>query len=157
MNVPAELRTARLRLRPMSAADADALERQWNHPDVGRFLWDGQPVARATVEAYRWCMDIEDLDDDTPRTNELTDLRHWSQWSLGNQLANLGMEAIHPRAGRGLRQAKIPLCVRNTFDREDEGTLICADYLSDRPRVEIVSGVRELHALQFFEIGRAHV
>ena len=74
-----------------------------------------------------------------------------TNYDVADQLANLGMEAIHPRAGRGLRQAKIPLSVRNTFDREDEGTLICGDYVSDRPRVEIVTGVRELHALQFFE------
>lgn len=74
-----------------------------------------------------------------------------TNYDVADQLANLGMEAIHPRAGRGLRQAEIPLCVRNTFDREDEGTLICGDYVSDRPRVEIVTGVRDLHALQFFE------
>jgi aspartate kinase len=74
-----------------------------------------------------------------------------TNYDVADQLANLGMEAIHPRAGRGLRQAEIPLCVRNTFDREDEGTLICGDYVSDRPRIEIVTGVRELHALQFFE------
>lgn len=74
-----------------------------------------------------------------------------TNYDLADQLANLGMEAIHPRAGRGLRQAKIPLCVRNTFDREDEGTLICGDYVSEEPRVEIVTGVRELHALQVFE------
>ncbi|BBC74256.1 aspartate kinase [Altererythrobacter sp. B11] len=74
-----------------------------------------------------------------------------TNYDVADQLANLGMEAIHPRAGRGLRQAKIPLCVRNTFDREDEGTLICGEYVSDQPRVEIVTGVRELHALEFFE------
>ncbi len=74
-----------------------------------------------------------------------------TNYDVADQLANLGMEAIHPRAGRGLRQAKIPLSVRNTFDREDEGTLICGDYVSDRPRVEIVTGVRELYAMQFFE------
>lgn len=74
-----------------------------------------------------------------------------TNYDVADQLANLGMEAIHPRAGRGLRQASIPLCVRNTFDREDEGTLICGDYVSEQPRVEIVTGVRELYALQFFE------
>lgn len=74
-----------------------------------------------------------------------------TNYDVADQLANLGMEAIHPRAGRGLRQARIPLCVRNTFDREDEGTLICGDYVSDRPRVEIVTGIRQLYALQFFE------
>jgi aspartate kinase len=74
-----------------------------------------------------------------------------TNYDVADQLANLGMEAIHPRAGRGLRQAGIPLCVRNTFDRDDEGTLICGDYVSDSPRVEIVTGLREMHALQFFE------
>jgi aspartate kinase len=74
-----------------------------------------------------------------------------TNYDVADQLANLGMEAIHPRAGRGLRQTEIPLCVRNTFDRDDEGTLICGDYVSDQPRVEMVTGVRELHALEFFE------
>ncbi len=74
-----------------------------------------------------------------------------TNYDVADQLANLGMEAIHPRAGRGLRQSEIPLCVRNTFDRDDEGTLICGDYVSNRPKVEIVAGLRELHALQFFE------
>lgn len=74
-----------------------------------------------------------------------------TNYDVADQLANLGMEAIHPGAGRGLRQADIPLRVRNTFDREDGGTLIRGDYLSDRPRVEIVTGLRHAQALQFFE------
>ena len=74
-----------------------------------------------------------------------------TNYDVADQLANLGMEAIHPRAGRGLRQADIPLRVRNTFDRHDEGTLICGDYVSDKPRVEIVTGLSEVHALQVFE------
>jgi aspartate kinase len=61
------------------------------------------------------------------------------------------MEAIHPGAGRGLRQTDIPLRVRNTFDREDGGTLVTGDYVSDVPRVEIVTGIRQMQALQFFE------
>ncbi|CAM8672409.1 MULTISPECIES: aspartate kinase [Sphingobium] len=74
-----------------------------------------------------------------------------TNYDVADQLANLGMEAIHPGAGRGLRQTDIPLRVRNTFDREDGGTLICGDYVSDMPRVEIVTGVRHAQALQFFE------
>lgn len=74
-----------------------------------------------------------------------------TNYDVADQLANLGMEAIHPRAGRGLRQSGIPLRVRNTFDREDEGTLICGDYVSETPKVEIVTGVRTIQALQFFE------
>jgi aspartate kinase len=74
-----------------------------------------------------------------------------TNYDVADQLANLGMEAIHPRAGRGLRQTSIPLRVRNTFDREDEGTLICGDYVSVTPRVEIITGVSSIQALQFFE------
>lgn len=74
-----------------------------------------------------------------------------TNYDVADQLANLGMEAIHPRAGRELRRADIALRVRNTFDREDEGTLICGDYVSNAPRVEIVTGRRALFALQFFE------
>ena len=74
-----------------------------------------------------------------------------TNYDVADQLANLGMEAIHPGAGRGLRQTDIPLRVRNTFDREDGGTLICGAYVSDTPRVEIVTGVRHAQALQFFE------
>jgi len=74
-----------------------------------------------------------------------------TNYDVADQLANLGMEAIHPGAGRGLRQTDIPLRVRNTFDREDGGTLICGTYVSDTPRVEIVTGVRHAQALQFFE------
>jgi len=74
-----------------------------------------------------------------------------TNYDVADQLANLGMEAIHPRAGRGLRQSGIPLRVRNTFDRHDAGTLICGDYVSDRPRVEIVTGLASVQALQLFE------
>ena len=74
-----------------------------------------------------------------------------TNYDVADQLANLGMEAIHPGAGKGLRQADIALRVRNTFDREDGGTLICGDYVSDEPRVEIITGMRSVSALQFFE------
>ncbi|OWK33818.1 aspartate kinase [Sphingomonas dokdonensis] len=74
-----------------------------------------------------------------------------TNYDVADQLANVGMEAIHPGAGRGLRQSGIPLRVRNTFDREDGGTLVTGDYISEKPRVEIVTGVRQMQALQFFE------
>ncbi|MBL0767975.1 aspartate kinase [Sphingopyxis sp. DHUNG17] len=74
-----------------------------------------------------------------------------TNYDVADQLANVGMEAIHPGAGRGLRQTDIPLRVRNTFDREDPGTLVSGTYVSDVPRVEIVTGIRHMQALQFFE------
>jgi ribosomal-protein-alanine N-acetyltransferase len=43
------LQTERLLLRPFGEEHADALCAQWNDPDVGRFLWDGEPVSPETV------------------------------------------------------------------------------------------------------------
>lgn len=49
------IETARLRLRPATAADVDVLHRLWTDPDVRRYLWDDRvierDVAAAVVEA----------------------------------------------------------------------------------------------------------
>jgi len=44
------LTTPRMRLRPLTRGDVPAFHRQWNLAEVGRFLWDGKPVAEATVQ-----------------------------------------------------------------------------------------------------------
>lgn len=74
-----------------------------------------------------------------------------TNYDVADQLSNMGMEAIHPSAAKGLRQAKIPLRIKNTFDPEDAGTVISGDYVSERSRTEIVTGVRAAYALEFFE------
>src|SRR4029453_17997355 len=45
-----EVRTDRLRLRPLEPADRTALHRHWIDPDVRRFLWDDRVLDLATVE-----------------------------------------------------------------------------------------------------------
>ena len=42
------------------------------------------------VRGYRWALDLADLYDETPRTDEQTDLRHWSQRSLATTSATIG-------------------------------------------------------------------
>lgn len=74
-----------------------------------------------------------------------------TNYDVADQLSNMGMEAVHPGAAKGLRQADIPLRVRNTFDPGDAGTAISGDYVSDSPCVEIISGTRGIYALEFFE------
>lgn len=74
-----------------------------------------------------------------------------TNYDVADQLANLGMEAIHPRAAKGLRQAEIALRIKNTFDPEHAGTLITGDYVSDTPRVEIIAGRQKLYAIEFFD------
>ncbi len=74
-----------------------------------------------------------------------------TNYDVADQLANLGMEAIHPRAAKGLRQNAIPLRVKNTFEPEHSGTLITGDYVSAIPCVEIIAGRRHLHAIELFD------
>lgn len=74
-----------------------------------------------------------------------------TNYDVADQLANLGMEAIHPKAAKGLRQNQIPLRVKNTFEPEHSGTLITSDYVSDKPCVEIIAGCRGVFAIELFD------
>ncbi len=74
-----------------------------------------------------------------------------TNYDVADQLANLGMEAIHPRAAKGLRQAEIPLRIKNTFEPEHNGTLITRDYVSNKPCVEIVVGRRSVQGIELFD------
>lgn len=74
-----------------------------------------------------------------------------TNYDVADQLANLGMEAIHPRAAKGLRQNNIALRIKNTFEPEHRGTLITVDYVSQKPCVEIIAGMRQVHAIEVFE------
>jgi aspartate kinase len=74
-----------------------------------------------------------------------------TNYDIADQLANLGMEAIHPHAAKGLRQAKIALRIKNTFEPEHHGTLITDDYISESPQVEIIAGMHHLIALEMFD------
>jgi len=74
-----------------------------------------------------------------------------TNYDVADQLANLGMEAIHPKAAKGLRQNNIPLRVKNTFEPEHSGTLITGDYVSNSPCVEIIAGCKGVYALELFD------
>ncbi|MCL7422465.1 MAG: aspartate kinase [Methylobacter sp.] len=74
-----------------------------------------------------------------------------TNYDVADQLANLGMEAIHPKAAKGLRRNNIPLRVKNTFEPDHSGTLITGDYISDTPCVEIIAGCRSAYALEIFD------
>jgi len=74
-----------------------------------------------------------------------------TNYDVADQLSNMGMEAIHPRAAKGLRQAEIPLRVKNTFEPTHDGTEIRTGYVTARPRIEIVTGLKSVFALEFFD------
>ena len=72
-----------------------------------------------------------------------------TNYDVADQLSNLGMEAIHPKAAKTLRQAEVPLRVTNAFEPRDPGTLI-DDQPGETPDVEIVTGLKVV-ALELFE------
>ena len=72
-----------------------------------------------------------------------------TNYDVADQMSNMGMEAIHPKAAKTLRQADVPLRVTNAFDPGDPGTLI-DDKPADEPAVEMVTGL-EIIALEVFE------
>jgi aspartate kinase len=74
-----------------------------------------------------------------------------TNYDVADQLANLGMEAIHPKAAKGLRQKCLPLRVMNTFEPDHAGTLITVEYVSEKPSVEIIAGRQNVYALEFFD------
>jgi aspartate kinase len=71
-----------------------------------------------------------------------------TNYIIADQLADIGMEAIHPKAAKPLELAGIDIRIKNTFEPDHPGTIISADYVSPEPRVEIVSGSRKVIAVE---------
>ncbi len=74
-----------------------------------------------------------------------------TNFDVADQLANLGMEAIHPNAAAGLRANDIPLIVKNTFEPEHRGTLITSTMETRADKVEIIAGKNKVFALHMFD------
>ncbi len=72
-----------------------------------------------------------------------------TNYDVADQLSNLGMEAIHPKAAKTLRQAKVPLRITNAFEPDDPGTLI-DEQPAEVAAAEIVTGL-DLFGLEVFE------
>ena len=71
-----------------------------------------------------------------------------TNYIIADQLADIGMEAIHPKAAKPLELAGIDIRIKNTFEPDHPGTIISRDYVSPEPRVEIVSGSRKMIAIE---------
>jgi aspartate kinase len=76
-----------------------------------------------------------------------------TNFDVADQLAALGMEAIHPNAASGLRQNDIPLRIKNTFEPEHEGTLISSQFKPADDKIEIIAGKSKVFALHIFDQG----
>lgn len=71
-----------------------------------------------------------------------------TNFDVADQLADVGMEAIHPKASKPLELRGIPIRVRNAFDPEHDGTLITKDYVCELSKVEVVTGSKNVSMLE---------
>ncbi|KUO78835.1 MAG: aspartate kinase [Desulfosporosinus sp. BRH_c37] len=73
-----------------------------------------------------------------------------TNYDVADQLADIGMEAIHPNASKPLEMAGINLRIKNTFEPDHPGTVISNDYIGPQAKIEIIAGsdiivVLEIH------------
>jgi aspartate kinase len=68
----------------------------------------------------------------------------YTNYDIADQLADVGMEAIHPKASKPLEINGINLRIKNTFEPAHPGTLITREYVSDTKRVEVITGMNKL-------------
>ncbi len=74
-----------------------------------------------------------------------------TNFDIADQLADLGMEAIHPKASKEMAAKNISIRVKNAFEPDHPGTLISRDYISPEPRVEMVLGKKNMLALEVYD------
>ena len=63
-----------------------------------------------------------------------------TNFDVADQLADVGMEAIHPKASKPLEKAGISIRIMNAFDPSHSGTLMTKDYICPKLRTEVITG-----------------
>jgi len=71
-----------------------------------------------------------------------------TNYNVADQLADVGMEAIHPKASKPLEVAGINIRVKNTFDPGHPGTLISKDFNENNGKVQIITGNDKVVAIE---------
>jgi aspartate kinase len=75
----------------------------------------------------------------------------FTNYDVADQLADVGMEAIHPKASKPLEINNINLRIKNTFEPEHPGTLITKDYISPNKKVEIITGTTKVMMIDIYD------
>jgi aspartate kinase len=74
-----------------------------------------------------------------------------TNYDVADQLADVGMEAIHPKASKPLEINDIDLRIKNTFQPEHPGTLITREYICDKKRVEVITGTEHVLMIDIYD------
>ncbi len=93
--------------------------------------WSAKPAPGGYIRGFRWAVDIARLDDETPRADEVTDLRHWSRqstqpgvvlppYSLGGDFASTHYFYLEAEDDLHLRSLAVMqfTVVRASFDKQ---------------------------------------
>lgn len=75
----------------------------------------------------------------------------FTNYDIADQLADVGMEAIHPKASKPLEINGIHLRIKNTFEPAHPGTLITREYVSALKRVEVITGTDKLLMIDIYD------
>ena len=75
----------------------------------------------------------------------------FTNYDVADQLADIGMEAIHPKASKPLEQANIDIRIKNTFEPQHPGTLISKDYMGTESKIEIVAGADKVLVVEIHD------
>ncbi|WP_428331419.1 aspartate kinase [Mucilaginibacter sp.] len=74
-----------------------------------------------------------------------------TNYDVADQLADVGMEAIHPKASKPLEINDINLRIKNTFQPEHPGTLITKEYICEHKRVEVITGTEKVMMIDIYD------
>jgi aspartate kinase len=74
-----------------------------------------------------------------------------TNFDVADQLADVGMEAIHPKASKPLETAGIAIRVMNAFDPSHSGTLITKNYICPHSKTEVITGSNAVTCLEIHD------
>ena len=75
----------------------------------------------------------------------------YTNYDIADQLADVGMEAIHPKASKPLEINGINLRIKNTFEPAHPGTLITREFVCEHKRVELITGTDKLLIIDVYD------
>jgi aspartate kinase len=74
-----------------------------------------------------------------------------TNYDVADQLADVGMEAIHPKAAKPMELAGIAIRLKNTFEPDHPGTLITKEFVGKQARIEVIAGSDKVTAVEIHD------
>ncbi len=75
----------------------------------------------------------------------------YTNYDVADQLADVGMEAIHPQASKPLEKNDINIRIKNIFEPQHQGTLITKKYQGKKAKIEIITGTPKVVLIEIHD------